>query len=174
MPRTKKTAPAVTHEKGERNLELPELYFNRLMPQWRQPDWLHANVWRAVVANQPFAMICRETIMANILNLDWKIDARDSNGRDELKAEKEYYEKLLLDDGEYDWSSRLEWLLQDYLDIPFGGAAEIGREGDDPDGKVMWIEPLDGATLFPTLNMDYPVGQMLPRDIMRTVYFPYY
>jgi hypothetical protein len=174
MPKVKKTAPIVDHNKGERNLELPELYFNRLMPQWRQPDWLNANVWRAVVANQPFAMICRETIMANILNLDWKIDARDSNRRDELKSEKEYYEKLLLDDGEYDWSSRLEWLLQDYLDIPFGGAAEIGREGDDPDGKVVWIEPLDGATLFPYPNKDWPVGQSLHENTMNIVYFPYY
>ena len=174
MPRTRKTVPAVDHEKGQRSLELNEMYFNRVLPQWRQPDWLNASAWRQVVANQPFAMICRETIMANILNLDYKIDARDSNRRDELSTERKYYEKLLADDGDFDWSTRLEWLLQDYLDIPFGAAAEIGREGDSPEGKVMWIEPLDGGTLFPWPNKDYPVGQALYQNVTDMVFFPYY
>lgn len=174
MPRTKKTAPPVDREKGQRSLELPELYFNRLLPQWKQPDWLNANIWRQVVANQPFAMICRETLISNILNLDWKIDARRADQRDELKDERDYYERLLSYDGDYDWATRLEWLLQDYLDLPFGGAAEIGREGDRPEGKVVWIEPLDGATLFPYPNKDYPVGQTLHEDFSNVVWFPYY
>ena len=174
MPRTKKTVPSVDHEKGQRSLELPEMYLNRLLPQWRQPDWLHANTWRQVVANQPFAMICRETIIANILNLDYKIDARDSNKRDELKDEQKYYEKLLAYDGSFDWMTRLEWLLQDYLDIPFGAGAEIGREGDNPEGKVAWILPLDGGTLFPYPNSDWPVGQSLQQNVTDVVFFPYY
>lgn len=174
MPRTKKTVPTIDHEKFQRSLELPDMWFSRVLPQWRQPDWLHANSWRQVVANQPFAMICRETIMANILNLDWKIDARDSNKRDELKDEQKYYEKLLAYDGTYDWMTRLEWLLQDYLDIPFGAGMEIGREGDNPEGKVAWMIPLDGGTLFPYPNKDWPVGQSLHQNVDDVVFFPYY
>lgn len=174
MPRTKKTTPAPDREKFQRSLDLPEMYFSRILPQWRQPDWLNANVWRQIVANQPFAAICRETLIANVLNLDWQIDAREADRRDELKEERKYYEKLLSDDGDFDWMGRLEWLLQDYLDIPFGGGAEIGRENDSPDGRVAWIEPLDGGTLFPYSSKDYPVGQALHENAIDTVFFPYY
>lgn len=58
------------------------------------------------------------------------------------------------------------------LDLPFGGAAEIGREGDSQDGRVLWIELIDAATLFPTNNHDWPVGQMVEGYIEKPVFFP--
>lgn len=174
MPRVKTTVPDVSREKGQRSLDLSNMYLSRILPQWKQPDWLQADAWRYVVANQPFATICREAIIQRTINLDWKIDARDANRRDELKSDIDYYTKLLSNDGSFDWMTRLDWILQDYLDLPFGAACEIGRDNDSPDGKVVWIEPLDGGTLFPYPNKKYPVGQALHENVTDMVFFPYY
>jgi hypothetical protein len=123
---------------------------------------------------QPVAMDCRETLISNVLSLDWKIEPIDSEQRDELKDTIKYYTKLFTYNGDYDYSEIIEWIGRDLLDLPFGGAAEIGREGDDPTGKVLWINLLDGGTLFPSLNQDYPVGQRIKEFADATVYFPYY
>jgi len=171
MPRTKNTLPPPDREKGQRSLALPD-YITRIVPIWQNPGWLSGETWRNVVKSQPVAMICRETLIANITALDWKIEPRDSNKRDELRAEIDYYTQFLSNNGELDYVQLLEWIVQDYLDIPFGSGVEIGREGDSPEGRVMWIEPLDGATLFPTLNSNYPVGQFLKERPSDFVYFP--
>lgn len=171
MPKTKTTYPEPTREKGQRSLDLP-LYLDRLIPAFSQPEWLEADKWRAFVANQPFATIFRDTLIANVLSLDWKIEPKDNEKRDEYKEDINYYTDFFNHTGEYDYAEIVEWIGKDLLDLPFGGAAEIGRESDSPDGKVLWIEPLDGGTLFPTYNDDYPVGQALKELAVRTVYFP--
>jgi len=173
MPRVKTTPPSPSRKKGERNIEPGYLY--RWLPQWAQPEWLTAEVWRKVVAAQPIATICRETLIANLVNLEWKIDARDSTRRDELKDEIRYYNRFFEQPGDIDWVNLLEIVLTDYFDIPFGGAVEVGHLGDSPEGRVMWIEPLDGGTLFPTLSEDFPVGQTLGGygiSSVQAVYFP--
>lgn len=112
--------------------------------------------------NQPIAMICRETLIAYMLSLDWSITPRDPSYREELNATIKYYTNLLNHGGNYlstDWTGIVEWIGGDLLDLPFGGAAEVGRKNDSPDGRVMWLRPLDGGTLYPTLNSDYPVVQ---------------
>jgi len=171
--RVKKTAPPPSREKGERNLDLPS-WLNRYLPPWRQPNWYNAEMWRYIVARQPVATICRETIISSYLSLDWKVDAKDSDLRDELRSEIDYYTDFLSHTGEYSYSEIIEWIGRDLLDLPFGGAAEIGRQGDKPEGKAMWIELIDGGTLFPTLNKDYPVGQALRELADKPVYFPWY
>lgn len=173
MPRTKTTYPEPTREKGERNLDLP-LYLDRLVPAFSQPEWLEADKWRSFVARQPFATIFRDTLISNVLALDWKIEPKDNEKRDEYKEEINYYSDFFTNTGEYDYAEIIEWIGKDLLDLPFGGAAEIGREGDAPDGKVLWIEPLDGGTLFPTYNSDFPVGQAIKEMAIKTVYFPYH
>lgn len=173
MPRTKTTLPIPTKEKGQRSLEPDFLW--RWLPQWTQPDWLTAQMWRRVVAYQPVATICRETLIANLVNLQWKIDARESDNRDELKDEIKYYEKFFEQPGDLDWVGLLEIVVGDYLDLPFGGAVEVGHAGDTREGRVLWIAPLDGGTLFPTLSSDWPVGQALTEygvTNFQTVYFP--
>ena len=35
----------------------------------------------------------------------------------------------------------------------------MAGKDDSPNGRVQWIKPLDGGTLYPTLNRDYPVVQ---------------
>ena len=144
-------APALTRETGQRSLDLPS-YLLRLIPAFSTPEWLLGGVWRRVVANQPVAVLCRDTLLAYVNTLDWKIQARDSTLQDELKEEIEYYTRGFEYEFGIDFSEHIEWIGQDVLTIPFGGASEIIRENDAPDGKVLTIIPLDGVTLFPTLT----------------------
>ena len=173
MTRTKTTAPSPTREKGQRSIDLP-MYLDRIIPAYTQPLWWEADTWRTVVANQPFAVICRDILLSNILSLDWCIEPVESSMRDEAKKEIDYYTKFFSYTGDYDYSDIIEWVGADLLTIPFGGASEVGRENDEPDGKVLWMELLDGATLYPTLNDDFPVGQTVKEMPGKSVYFPYY
>ncbi|MHA2030832.1 MAG: hypothetical protein ACW99Q_15745 [Candidatus Kariarchaeaceae archaeon] len=174
MARIKHTAPRQTRQKGQRSIDLP-FYIQRIIPPWTQPKWLGGEIWRDVVARQPFAVICRDTLVSNILALDWKIEAKDSTKRDEHSEEIKYYTEFFEDTGDYDYTDIIEWIGKDALDLPFGSGTEIGREGDKPDGKVLWIELLDGATLFPVAwNDNWPVGQMVKEAGVKTVFFPWY
>lgn len=174
MPKVKTTYPEPSREKGQRSIDLPDMYINRILPAYSQPLWQEADFWRRAVSGQPFATICRDTLISKLLALDWKIEPRDGTKRDEYKVEIEYYTKFFENTGDYEYAEIIEWINKDALDIPFGGAAELGREGDDPTGHIVWIELLDGGTLFPTYNSDYPVGQTLKEMPSYTVYFPWY
>ena len=151
-------------------------YFMRNVPIYNPPAWQEAYVWRRFVETQPIAAICRDTI-ANYLNsLDWSIVARDSEKRDELKPKIKHYTKLFERGNAYyydiDFSSHIEWLVKDLHTLPFGTASEIGRLDNDPNGKVVWIRPLDGGTLAPTLNFDHPVMQVAPNTGLNPVFLP--
>jgi hypothetical protein len=176
--RIKHTAPAPSRHPHQRQLALPD-YLYRVLPAWRNPEWLEASAWRAAVQQQPVAVTCRETLISNMVSLDWKIEPRESDQRDELKEDIDYYTKFFEYTGDYDYQELLEWVLKDALDLPFGGAVELGWENDTPpsetsNSKLLWIEPLDGGTLYPTLDTDYPVGQILREYITSEVYFPKY
>lgn len=158
-------SPAPTRERNMRSLSPEDVYLTRYIYPWSRPPSLSADTWRAWVFNQPIAMICRETLIANFLSLDWKIVARDSQQQDELKPMIRYYTKLLEGGGNnpnnfgMDYSGTMEWILTDLLDLPFGSGTELGRRDDSPTGRVLWMKPLDGGTLYPTLNKDYPIVQ---------------
>jgi hypothetical protein len=173
MPRVKQTVPAPSREKFEKNLDLP-LYLDRILPVWARPLLYNGDVWRNVVARQPIAANCRDTLVSNILALDWKIEPRDSDQREELKEDIKYHTKLIQNWGDIDYVEGIEWLGEDLLDTPFGAAAETIREGNSPDGKVVFIEPLDAATLFPSLDADYPIGQQVRELGTKVIYFPEY
>lgn len=175
MPKVKTTSPNPSRQKGQRSQDLPA-YFTRILPQWQQPIWYNADVWRRVVRSQPVAQICRDTLIANLLSLSWKIEPRDSTKRDEYSEDIKYYSELFEDAGNVDYSLLVEWICGDFLDLPFGGAAELGWKNDDPaSNKLLWIEPLDGGTLFPYPSNEFPVGQYVPQAGMTSpIYFPYY
>lgn len=160
-----------TKEKGQRSLELP-VFLTRILPQWTHPDWLMSKQWRSVVLNQPVAMACQETLIQNVLSLDWQIHARDSTQKDELKSRIDEYTQFFEHTGEIDYSTHVEWVLKDMLTLPFGGCSEFGREGDGEKGMVRWIRPVDAGTLFPTLNHEWPVGQYVPEVQHDPVFFP--
>lgn len=149
-------------------------YLVRQMPIWNNPNWLHADVWRAFVAKQPIAVLCREAISSYLLSLDWAIVSREADQQDEFKEDIKHYTRLLERGNAYyndiDFDTHVEWIVKDLFDLPFGGASEIGREYDKDDGKVMWVRPLDAATLAPTLNIDFPIVQHFPN--YQPVVFP--
>jgi hypothetical protein len=125
---------------------------------------------------QPVAVNFRDTLISTVQSLDWKITPRDSELRDELKMSVRYHTKLFERGGywlDLDWTGMLEWILTDLMDLPFGTAVEVGRKGDTPDGRVMWFKPLDGGTLYPTLNKYYPIMQYYA-NITESIYFPYH
>ena len=143
--------PAPTKEPKQRSITADDILFTRFVSPWSRPN-VQADQWRAWVLFQPIAMICRETLTANILALDWEIVPRESKYRDELSATIKYYTKLLENGGYYydgfDYTSLIEWLLSDLQDLPFGTAAEIGRKGDK---KANLISIRLNISTFPTL-----------------------
>lgn len=154
-------APQPSKESGQRSMRVSDAYFTRMIPGWSQPSILTPGQWRSWVAAQPIAVTCRDTMISNLTDLDWKITPRKSDMRDELKGTIDYYEKFLRNGGYsgLDWISFLEWFVTDLNDLPFGTGWEIGRKGDSENGRAMWLEPLDGGTLYPTNNKDTPVIQ---------------
>lgn len=154
--------PGPTKEKGQRSLSVSEAYFTRFIPSWTFPSGLSAEGWRLWARRQPVASDCKDILISSVQSLDWKISPRDSEMRDELRGTVRHYTRLLERGGEWlglDWTGFLEWLLNDLQDLPFGAAAEVGRKNDSPEGRVMWIKPLDAGTLYPTLNKAFPVMQ---------------
>lgn len=174
----------ITKHPGQLSASGGELsnYLIRQMPIWNNPNWLHADVWRQFVHKQPVAVLCRDAITSYLLSLDWTIVARNADEQDEYKEEIKYYTKLLERGNAYyndlDFSTHVEWIAKDLFDLPFGAASEIGREYNAPSGKVVWVRPLDGATLAPTLDAEYPVVQhfpnyqpvVFPRDFISRIY----
>src|SRR5581483_11371460 len=157
-------SPVPTKEPSQRSVNISDLYLTRFTPPWSRPSSLPAYTWRAWVMNQPVALVSRETLISNLEALDWKVLPRDMRYKEELGPVAKYYTKLIERGGNYselglDYSGLLEWIIGDMLDIPFGGFAEIGRKQDSPNGRVMWIKPVDGGTLYPTLNRDFPSVQ---------------
>lgn len=175
MPRVKTTPPREpTREKGQRSLDLPS-YIYAVVPQYRAPSWMKASLWRAFVRKQPIAMITKDTLISYVINLDWSVEPKDSQLRDEYKSEIEEYTDFIKFDGNHDYVERTELLLEDLLDTPFGAAMETIREGDDPGGKVLELIPIDADTLYPTRSKDYPVMQRVDENSAQPpIYFPYY
>ncbi len=176
MAKSQPKSIEITKQPGQISAPGGELsnYLVRQMPIWNNPNWLHADVWRAFVAKQPIAVLCREAISSYLLSLDWAIVSREADKQDEYKEDIKHYTKLFERGNAYyndiDFSTHVEWVVKDLFDLPFGGASEIGREYDKEDGKVVWIRPLDAATLAPTLNIDFPVVQHFPN--YQPVVFP--
>ena len=156
----------------QRAIHLPT-FLNRILPYYTQPAWLEAERWRAFVRNQSIAIITRDTLISNMLNMDWDIVPRDADEARDTKMKKaiDYYKELFTYlEGDFD--IYLELMLQDLLDLPFGAAAEVGRVDDEPGAPVLWVEHIDAATLFPTGNPDYPVAQQVPDVPGVQVVFP--
>ena len=153
-----------------------QAYFLRNVPMWNPPAWQEAEYWRRFVELQPVAAICRDRLADFLNSLDWAIVAKDSEKRDELKGAVKHYTKLFERGNAYwhdiDLAAHIEWFVKDLETLPFGFASELGRLDDNPSKKVVWIRPLDGGTLAPTLNYEYPVCQSAIGDGLTQVYLP--
>jgi len=146
----------------------PFPFLTRNVPPWVVPGILDADRWRAVVRNQPIAQICRDTIISTIQNTPWRIVSKNPD-KPVPQEDIDYYTNLIAEaDGGFD--VHIDLILQDALDIPFGGMSELGRENDDPEGKVMWVKRIDGGTCIPTFSPDWPVAQTV--YAIPPIYFP--
>ena len=156
----------------QRSINL-QSYLQRWIPYWGHPGWLAAERWRAFVRNQPIAGICRDTLIANLKNMEWDIVAKrpeDSGNRNIQKAIDYYKELFFQIEGSFD--AYLDLMGQDMLDLPFGAMCEVVREDDDPEGHVLALHHVDAATCFPTGDLDYPVQQRVPELPGAIVNFP--
>ena len=179
MARKRQPKQALQTEVREGQLSVPggiQSYFLRNTPLWNPPAWQEAEYWRKFVEYQPIATICRDRLADYLNSLDWAIVARDTDKRDELKGQIKHYTKLFERGNAYWWdidiSSHIEWFVKDLYTLPFGTASELGRLDDDPSKKVVWVRPLDGGTLAPTLNFDFPIVQSSTGNNLQPVYFP--
>ena len=119
------------------------------------PSQLNASTWRSLVAGAPIVRACVQTLVMQISGLEWSLEGEDDKA-------KEYFTTVLenadADDGG-GWEVYLSRIIKDTLEVPFGGAAEIGTY---PDGVVAWSSHVDGATLVPTFNQRTPYAQISP------------
>ena len=148
-------------------------YLQRWIPYWGHPGWLNAERWRAFVRNQSVAIITRDTLITNMLSMNWQITAKDSADGDKREIRKaiDYYTDLFTYlEGDFD--TYCELMAQDLLDLPFGAMAEVVREDDKPDGPVLGMFHVDAATLFPTGVDEFPVQQRVPELPGSVVNFP--
>lgn len=165
----------------QKSLELPG-YLTRILPMWQTPQWMEAERWRRVVYNIPAAIACRDVLISDLVASDWEIRAKDPKLEDKLAPDIEYYQDVLNVDmgaaisGFDPW---IERMAQDFLSIPAGGNSEIVRWPDGmgplsqphPKGHVYKIAYMDGATVFPTYDKQFPVGQRIRQDAVQVVYF---
>jgi hypothetical protein len=146
---------------GQRQAQIAP-FFTRILPAWTLPGWENANAWRRVVRSQPLAIAARDTLISYLLGTPWEVRAKNPNDKKKYEKEIEYYTNLLNFLDGYDFETHLDMVCQDLLDTPFGAASELGREGDIPTGKTLWVQHIDSATLYPTNDYDFPVAQNVP------------
>src|SRR5512147_1484416 len=89
--------PQPTHASNPRqkSIDISDLFLTRFTPPWSRPSSLPAYAWRMWVLNQPVAIVCRETLIASLLSLDWKITPVNSKYKEELEPTSKYYTRLL-------------------------------------------------------------------------------
>lgn len=165
----------------QKSLDVPN-FLTRLIPIWQSPQWMEAARWRQVVANQPVAAICESVLIADLTDTHWEVRAKDPKEEDKAAGDIEAYTKILNPDMPGALSGFDVWvsmLCQDVLTIPVGGNSEVvrWRDGRGPfsrphqKGHVYKLVYIDGATLTPTYDEQFPMVQRMRGDITRAVYF---
>jgi len=144
-------------EPQRKTISIENNYLSRIIPWWGTPTWLDGNVWREWVRQHQLATICMDTLIMEVLQLKWKIRAREPNRAQELDLLVDEHTDIITHADNEGYAVLIDKLLQDALTIPFGGAVELVRDGD----KLWDICYVDGCTLRPTLRPDYPVVQLM-------------
>ena len=171
----------VMAEPKQKSLELPS-FLTRHIPVWTHPDWLTAQRWRTVVQNQPIAMDCEITLLADVTSTQWQIRAKQPNEEDILADDIEAYTDVLNPPGPGALDGFDIWINkvgQDLLTLPIGGNTEVIRwpGGMGPfsrstsKGHVWQLAYIDGATLVPTFDLQFPMMQKLREDVTNAIFF---
>jgi hypothetical protein len=171
-------------EPKAKSLQIPP-FLRRYLPDFLTPMWVEAARWRNVVRNEPTAIICRDRLIVYAQAQPWDITAKNIKDEKDLKEDIAYYKNFVL--GDFD--TILDLLWQDALDLPVGGNIElvrwpsnvlpvIERDGEtfrvtqpNPKGHIFKLVPIDGGTIVPTHDPEFPIMQRLQGDIGNAVYF---
>jgi hypothetical protein len=166
----------------QKSLQPPVLW--RIPTIWQIPQWQQALQWRWFVYNQPIAMLCRSRLINYLLGLPWEIVSKNPDEEEALKEDIHYYTNWVL--SQFDLV--VDKLWQDALDLPIGGNIEIMRwpagvkpviqvgsetykvTREHPKGHPFKLVNIDGATLFPTYELDLPLAQRIAEE-STPVYF---
>lgn len=167
-------------EPQQKSIEIP--YIRRQIPNWVTPEWMAAERWRHVVDNQPIAAVCEEAIIADLQDTQFEVRAKDPKEEDSLANDIEWYTNVLNVEF-FGALSGFDTVLcglgvQDMLRIPMGGNFEVIRFNGNapfkkphPKGHVYKIVYIDGSTLSPTYDKQYPIMQQAPEDASRRIFF---
>lgn len=160
----------------ERAITTPP-FLQRPLQTWATPKYLQAENWRKVVRMQPLSILARNHLVNYLQALPYSITAKDDSEKDELEGDIDYYISVLNDPVNGGFDGIIDLLWQDALDLPVGGNVEIVRwpvgilpsvelNGETASVTRSWskghtfkIVPLDGATMFPTYDTDFPMAQ---------------
>lgn len=168
-------------EPKQKSLELPT-YLTRVLPAWQTPQWMEADRWRRVVYNLPVAIDCRDALIDDLVASDWEVRAKNPKEEDTLADDIKHYTDVLSPNMGHAVRGFDPWVEkggQDLLTLPIGWNNEIVRFPDGrgplsrphPTGHVAWIAYIDGATMYPTYDKEFPMAQRIRQDATNVVYF---
>lgn len=152
-------------EPKQLDLELPYAVGKPFIdPLTYQPVLTDTARWRLVAA-EPINRLARRLIQRDVSSLNWKITPRDKQYQDAA----DYYTQIYK---EADFRSLSSRTIKSVCELPQGGAWEINRIrpgwfGEGEFGSLAFVEFIDGGTLHPTLNTDFPIVQIDPYHQLR-------
>ena len=114
-----------------------------------------------MIAKAPIVRDCITTLILQIMAVPREIVSDDPE-------KVSYYTDIFDHANDEDLSIFLSRILQDTLSVPFGGAMEVLRQSD---GLLHSIYHVDGGTLAPTYNEEYPFIQSDPKRTYNKVFF---
>lgn len=149
-----------------RSIQVTPPYISRAPFYFTNPTFFTNDQWR-VAAREPITRLCVRHIIRELLALEWDITSED------VEADKQQiiYLKTIFenaDDGD-GWDAFLSRWVQDSLELPMGGIAEIAQ--DSLTGLVGGIYHVDAATVYPTYDRDVPFVQLDPFNTAARVWF---
>lgn len=167
-------------EPKQKSLEAPDVqpYYYRRLPQFILPGWVSSDRWRLLVRSQPIAILCRERLITYLQTMPLTIRAKDPKEEDKWAEDIDLYHEAI--GGEDGLDALIELLWQDALDLPVGGNVEVVRwpKGKGPYkgepgkwGHLHSLHHVDGATMYPTWDKDYPMAQRVPGQLQKAIYF---
>lgn len=141
-------------------------YISRMPIYFTNPTFMTYDQWR-LVAREPVTRLCIRHIIREITALEWDISSKNSKKDEEqIKYYKGIFDRA--DDGE-GLDALVSRTLQDALELPIGGNIEMAP--DSLTHMLGGLYHIDGATLYPTYDMDIPFVQIDPYNANAMVWF---
>ncbi len=141
-------------------------YISRSPLYLTYPTVFNAEQWR-MVAREPITRLCIRHILRELVALEWDITS-DNPDRDKetiinIKTTFDH-----ADDGD-GWDAFLSRVLQDAMELPTGGFAELSP--DDITGLIGGLYHIDAGTMYPTYDLQVPWVQINPYDSTQRIFF---